>query len=275
MLAFSLFYYICILFLLFYVFVMKNIFKHLTLSLWIFISLCAFALALESSSELASFESVELSSSSQKASSNIVFTGNILFSWINPAWIWFSSSQLSFRVNWNVGVGLKNPLYKLHVNGKVAATNYMFTWVTSGSIWYTSSQLTFLPNGNIGIGTMNPSYKLHVEWSVIGTNFYLLSDEHFKTDITPLDWSLEKITQLNGYSFTWKDTRKKDIGLIAQEVEKVFPDLVHTDKEWVKAVEYMNIIAPLIESVKSLHQENLALREAYTKLQEQVNALQK
>jgi hypothetical protein len=37
----------------------------------------------------------------------------------------------------------------------------------------------------------------------------------------------------------------------------------------------MNIIAPLIESVKSLHQENLALREAYTKLQEQVNALQK
>jgi hypothetical protein len=36
---------------------------------------------------------------------------------------------------------------------------------------------------------------------------------------------------LNGYSFTWKDTRKKDIGLIAQEVEKVFPDLVHTDKE--------------------------------------------
>lgn len=59
----------------------------------------------------------------------------------------------------------------------------------------------------------------------------MLSDENFKTDITPLESALEKITQLNGYSFTWKDTRKKDIGLIAQEVEKIFPDLVHTDKE--------------------------------------------
>ncbi|MEI7563318.1 MAG: tail fiber domain-containing protein [bacterium] len=68
------------------------------------------------------------------------------------------------------------------------------------------------------------------------------------------------MTQLNGYSFTWKDTGKKDIGLIAQEVEKIFPDLVNTDTDGVKAVEYMNIIAPLVESVKSLYQENITLK---------------
>ena len=90
-----------------------------------------------------------------------------------------------------------------------------------------------------------------------------------------MDGALEKINQLNGYSFTWKDTGRKDIGLIAQEVEKIFPDLVNTDSEGNKAVEYVNLVSPLIESVKSLHQENLALREAYTKLQEQVDALQK
>lgn len=197
-----------------------------------------------------------------------------VFSWVNAGSVWYSNSQLTFIPNGNIGVGITNPWYKLHINGTVAATNYMFTWVNIGTVWYTTSQLTFLPNGNIGIGMTNPTYKLSVSWQVIADGFYMLSDEKFKTDITPLNNALEEIMKLNGYSFTRKETGKKDIGLLAQEVERVFPDLVNTDSEGTKAVKYMNIIAPLVESIKSLYKENLALKEGYTKLQDQVNALQ-
>lgn len=153
--------------------------------------------------------------------------------------------------------------------------NILFTGASPAWIWFAPYQLTLLSNGNVGIGISNPAYKLHINGNAMANNYYLLSDKNFKTDIIPLDWALEKITQLNGYSFTWKDTGKKDIGLIAQEVEKIFPDLVNTDTDGVKAVEYMNIIAPLVESVKSLYQENITLKAWYAKLQDQMNDLQK
>ena len=62
---------------------------------------------------------------------------------------------------------------------------------------------------------------------------------------------LERIIQLEGVSFNWKKDNQESIGLIAQDVEKVFPEIVSTNKEGLKTVAYGNLIAPLIEAFKA------------------------
>ena len=82
-----------------------------------------------------------------------------------------------------------------------------------------------------------------------------LSDERLKENIEPITDALSEIEQLNGVTFTWKpgtsDAGKQSVGLIAQNVQKVFPQLVTTDPEsGMEAVQYQALVAPLIEAVK-------------------------
>jgi len=59
------------------------------------------------------------------------------------------------------------------------------------------------------------------------------------------------LRKLEGISFDWKDSGKKSIGLIAQDVEKVFPEIVQTEEgTGLKSIEYGKLVAPLIEAVK-------------------------
>ena len=66
----------------------------------------------------------------------------------------------------------------------------------------------------------------------------------------PITDAVEKVKQINGVAFTWKKDNTKDIGVIAQNVEKVVPELVSTDNQGMKSVKYGNIVALLIEAVK-------------------------
>lgn len=62
--------------------------------------------------------------------------------------------------------------------------------------------------------------------------------------------------KLHGYAFTWKKDGTKDIGVIAQEVEQQFPELVLTDSvDGMKSVKYGNLVAPVIESIKEQQRE--------------------
>ena len=86
--------------------------------------------------------------------------------------------------------------------------------------------------------------------------FLYNSDRRLKKNIIPLSNSLDKIVSLSGYSFDWKSSGKNDIGVIAQEVEKVFPQIVHENADAAgtkyKSVEYGNLVAPIIEAIKEL-----------------------
>ncbi len=86
--------------------------------------------------------------------------------------------------------------------------------------------------------------------SIGGTAFYYRSDVKLKKNIETLDNALQKITSLRGVKFNWKEDGRADIGVIAQEVEKVFPEVVHTGNKGIKSVEYANLIAPMIEAIK-------------------------
>lgn len=93
----------------------------------------------------------------------------------------------------------------------------------------------------------------------------IVSDGKLKQDIEPLKSTLEKVTRLRGVSFNWKPEKKnyakgfggkKQIGLIAQEVEAVFPELVYTDEKGMKAVAYDKLGPLVIEAIKELKQIN-------------------
>ncbi|MBI5894039.1 MAG: tail fiber domain-containing protein [Deltaproteobacteria bacterium] len=99
---------------------------------------------------------------------------------------------------------------------------------------------------------------------IYANSYNSISDIRLKENIKPLAKPLAKILKLNGVQFNWKDdkkgSKKENIGLIAQDVEKVFPEVVSTDKNGMKSVEYANLVAPLIEAIKEQQKEIETLR---------------
>lgn len=90
------------------------------------------------------------------------------------------------------------------------------------------------------------------------------SDIRYKKDITTLTDSLDKFMKIRGVRFLWRDSDKNQdpqVGVIAQEVEKEFPEVVTTSQDGYKSVAYDKLIAPLIEAVKELRKENDFLKQ--------------
>ena len=87
------------------------------------------------------------------------------------------------------------------------------------------------------------------------------SDIALKNDINTIQNPLELIEQIRGIDFTWKNNGTKSMGVIAQDVEKVFPELVHGE-EGSKAVQYSGLIGALVESVKELSAKVAALESS-------------
>jgi hypothetical protein len=84
------------------------------------------------------------------------------------------------------------------------------------------------------------------------------SDKRFKKDIQGLTGALENLEKLNGVSYNWKVEEfpernfsdRTEIGVIAQELEKVYPELVSTDSKGYKSVQYSHLVPVLIEAIK-------------------------
>ena len=143
-------------------------------------------------------------------------------------------------------------------------------------------------NGNVGIGTDDcDGYKLKVNGEIHATSgtansWTSTSDRRWKKKVHTLDNSLDKIATLRGVSYLWRvdDFPNKNfsdgtqLGVIAQEIEAVFPELVHTDKKGYKSVQYSNIVAPLIEAIKTLKHQNEAQQDQITSLIKRVKALE-
>ena len=125
-----------------------------------------------------------------------------------------------------------------------------------------------LVDAKVGIGTTNPQHKLHVEGNIYASGTITPSDNRYKTNITPIDSSLLKILALKGVYYNWDIAKwpsknfsdKKQIGLIAQEVEKIIPEVVNTDKEGYKSLAYDKLTAVLINAVQDLKKENDSLK---------------
>jgi hypothetical protein len=129
--------------------------------------------------------------------------------------------------------------------------------------------------GNVGIGTNIPTVRLQVAGDIIANSIAGSSDARFKTNITPIENALQKVIQLRGVNFDWNKevfpermfSDQKAIGFIAQEVEKVLPEVVQTEKttEGYKAVQYDKVVALLVEAIKEQQQQIDRLKEELKK----------
>ncbi|MGC4129253.1 MAG: tail fiber domain-containing protein [Bergeyella sp.] len=148
------------------------------------------------------------------------------------------------------------------LQGTVKATSYM-------TVGYPTS---FRPNS---------TDKLFVDGSTRANAYYYNSDARYKANIALLETPLEKVLSLHGYSYYNKLSEKNDIGVIAQEVEKAFPELVQTDSEGYKSVSYGNLVAPIIEAIRELSNKIDALTvsvnnlfDKYADQQAQISSLE-
>ena len=144
-------------------------------------------------------------------------------------------------------------------------------------------------NAYVGMGTTAPTVKLDVAGNArfrnIGSGAYsgvvnrtsdgtlttATSDVRMKENIQTLTDGLDKIMQLRGVTFTWKSNPEYGtrIGFIAQEFEKVIPELVFTNEaDGYKGINYAETTAVLVEAMKELKAENNALKARLEKLEE-------
>lgn len=129
-------------------------------------------------------------------------------------------------------------------NDTTTNASYYPMWTTSTSgtpttVYVSSTKLYFNPSA----GTLN------------ATIFNSLSDAALKTNIAHVDSATSTLKQIEGVSFNWKDSGKKSYGVIAQEIEKILPDIVDTSDQGVKSVNYAAMTAFFIEAIKELSEE--------------------
>jgi hypothetical protein len=146
--------------------------------------------------------------------------------------------------------------------------------ITAGVLWrdmhYAADQHIFRTQavermrintaGNVGIATNNPTGgTLHVQGTIYASgDITALSDQRYKQNLIPLSNCLDSVCSLTGYSYTRTDYKpgESQIGLIAQEVNNVFPQAVNYDTESdIYSLNYTALIAPLVQSIKELREE--------------------
>jgi hypothetical protein len=177
-------------------------------------------------------------------------------------------------------------------NGKYAieyyggGLNFWKPWPTA----YMNNFILFLrDDNNIGMGTQGSSaYRLDVSGKVRATSFTTISDKRLKTDVRPITNALDKISRLNGvfykYNFSFPKYSDKNttgtvkektmgnepnivssneqrLGFLAQDVQKVYPELVVEDEKGFLGVNYMDLIPVLTEAIKEQQTEIKELRE--------------
>jgi hypothetical protein len=116
---------------------------------------------------------------------------------------------------------------------------------------------------SLGIGTAAPTTAglIRATNDVVA---YYSSDKRLKDNIKPIENALDKVCKLGGYEFDWNAKQDvyegHDIGVIAQEVEAVFPELVTDRDNGFKAVKYEKLVPALIEAIKELKAEVESLK---------------
>lgn len=129
----------------------------------------------------------------------------------------------------------------------------------------------------IANNSSSPQYELDVNGKVRATQYLTFSDKRLKKDIKPIKNAGELLSQLEGVTYDYRQDLQeegrnlaegKQIGFIAQEVQKVIPEIVKEDEEGYLSVSYQSLIPLLVENQKELKTQNDELKEELTEAQE-------
>ena len=151
----------------------------------------------------------------------------------------------------NVGIGTNVATKSLTVNGDISLTGGLFqngvaTWAVNNGAIVTSS--------NVGIGLTNPAYALDVNGTIrASSDVYSYSDKRIKANIIPITNALNTIDILQGVAYERIDLdNKRCVGLIAQDVYRVLPEVVNTQENGIMSISYGNMVSVLVEGIKEL-----------------------
>jgi len=152
--------------------------------------------------------------------------------------------------------------------------NFMGIGIEEGGTHY--SNMICLRGGNVGINTNTPSTDLYVSGNICYTgSIGACSDIRYKRNIHTLGKALEKVSKLRGVSFEWRQDEYPEqkfssagqIGLIAQEVRDIVPEIVSETDDGYYNVDYTKLTPLLIEAIKELKAENEELRSRLDRLE--------
>lgn len=142
------------------------------------------------------------------------------------------------------------------VNGDIGAysTQNLTLSINNTTVLYgkysTGSDLGF-----IGIGNSAPTERLHVTGNILATgDVTAFSDERLKTDVVRIDSPMERLHGIEGVLYTDTEGNRKT-GVIAQQVQKVLPEVVHGTSGGYMSVAYGNMVGLLVECIKEQQQQ--------------------
>ena len=214
------------------------------------------------------------------------------------AFVWADSTDLNFastatnqfliRASGGVGIGATNLTGVLYLREPVGAPADSMSSKDNGLglgsdgtnsyKWMQSygGALALNPlSNNVGIGLQNPSEKLHVNGNIRASGSVIAScgtltcsDARYKTNVCPVEHGLDLVRRLQPVRFDWRREefpqqqfdRQRQVGLIAQQVKAVAPEIVQEGSDGYLAVDYARLTPLLIEAVKE-QQEQIEARD--------------
>ena len=198
------------------------------------------------------------------------------------------TEKVRIKGNGNVGIGNNNPIKPLSFPASLGEKILLYPGA-SGEVGIgvygnelrlhcdnPGSKVSFGTQTNAGVFTelgkfeQNGAYAMSVFGSIWANGTTYTSDARYKMEIETLPNALQNLLQLRGTSYFYNTKQfpknhfaeTKQLGVIAQEVEKIYPELVSTAPDGYKTVNYIGLIPVMIESIKDLKKELDELKKA-------------
>ena len=163
--------------------------------------------------------------------------------------------------------------------------------ITVGAYYYKPGTGNLHVEGNVAIGKTSTTQKLDVNGRIKSNGVNETSDERLKKNINTISNALSSVQQMEGVFYNWKspkelekesidialspNTERLEMGFIAQDLERIIPELVDTDNEGYKSVQYSKVVALLVEALKEESNKRTDLEKIVADLKAQNEAQSK